>query len=168
MSAESGTARSAVGGRPAGCPGWMKLLLILSLAANLAVAGVIIGHSVRGGDEERRGPGRVIDWIVGMVPEERRAFAREQFAGVPDRVEAARAERITHLPAVVAAMQAEPFDPAALDAALDTMFSRQNSGRTILRERLIALLGELAPAERAAFAEHFRERLESRDERGDD
>ena len=146
-------------------PGWMKLALILSLATNLAVAGMVIGYSIRGdGEPERRGPERVIGWIVEMMPEERRDFARAHFADVPELVDAAREERMTHLPAVAAAMQAEPFDPVALDAALDAMFDRRNSSRTLVRERLISLLAELPPAERAAFAERFRERLESRAE----
>jgi uncharacterized membrane protein len=154
------------GGVAAACPGWMKLLLILSLAANVVIAGVVIGYSFH--DQPERGSERVINWIIEMVPDERRDLARAHFAGTREQIETARAERITHLPAVVAAMQAEPFDPAALGQALETMFDRRNSGRAILREHLITLLGQLTPAERAAFAARFEERLTERAERRGD
>lgn len=153
-----------LGGTPGGCPGWAKLLLVLSLAANLAVAGVVLGHGLRDDDDSKQQvPGRWIDWIVGMVPEDARPAARAHFADVPERFEALRDERAAHLPAVVAAMQAEPFDAAALDSALDTMFDREHSGRPIMRERMIAMLADLDPADRAVFAERFRERLSNRD-----
>lgn len=139
----------------------MKLLLILSLAANFVIAGIVIGHSFRDGDRER-GSDRVVNWIVEMLPEARRDFARAYFAEGQERIEAARAERITHLPEVVAALRAEPFDPAALERALETMFDRRNSSRTVIRERLISLLGELTPAERADFAAEFEQRLSDR------
>lgn len=151
-----------------GAPGWMKLLLVLSLAGNLAVAGMVLGNTVRDREDERRGPDRVINWIVGMVPEERRDDAAAAFGEARQRIEAARAMRSERLPAVVTAMRAEPFDPAALDAALDAMFDRDTSGRKIVRETMISLLGQFTPEERSVFAQHFEERLGNRGERRHD
>ena len=144
------------------CPGWVKLLLILSLAANLAVAGVVIGHKFRGDHRpDRRGADRVTEWIINLVPEERQEFAREQLSDLPSRLESERAARMAHLPRIVAAMTAEPFDPATLDAALAAM-----SDRHILRQSVISLLDALTPAERAEFAENFSRKLDSREKKG--
>lgn len=150
-----------------GCPRWMKLLLILSLAANVAVAGLFIGHSIRPHEDDRgaRGSDRIVSWVVDMVPEDRREFAMTHMSQARDRIGAARAQRTARLPVVLDAIRAEPFDPAALDAALDAMFNRSTSGRAILREHLITMLAGFTPAERAAFAERFAERLGERGER---
>ena len=145
-----------------GCPGWMKLLLIVSLAANLAVAGLVIGHAFRPNEERGggRGPDRTIGWIVEMMPEERREFALNHFAGAREEIAAARANRGALLAAVVAAIRAEPFDPAGLDAALDALFDRRATGRSVVRERMVTLLAQLTPAERDAFAARFAARMD--------
>lgn len=144
------------------CPGWVKLLLILSLAVNLVVAGVVIGHKFRGDHKrDRRGGDRVTEWIIDMVPEERREFARGQLSDLPNRLESERAARMAQLPEIVAAMTAEPFDPAALETALTAM-----SDRHVLRQSVISLLEALTPAERAEFAESFSKKLNPRGRRG--
>lgn len=148
-----------------GSPAWMKILLVLSLAGNLAVLGVVFGHSLRDSEHRTRGSERVIDWIIGMVPEGRRDLAVAHFDAVRERIGAARAQRSERLPAVIAAMQAEPFDPASLDAALDAMFDRDTSGRTIVRESLISMLDQFTPEERVFFAANFEQRLSKRDDR---
>lgn len=161
------TGKASVGETPAHrrsgtCPRWMKLVLVLSLAANLAVAGVVIGHELRSDDKERGDwTKRAVAWIIELVPEDQRNLARARFEGVTDEIKAARARRHGYLPAVVAAMQADPFDAAALDEALDRMFDGPESGRQILRAHLIGLLDALPPADRAIFARKFREKMES-------
>lgn len=145
------------------CPGWIKLLLIVSLACNVAIVGLVIGRSLQPHNETgSRGPDRVVDWIIGMVPEERRVFALAHFAEARDQILAARAERGPQVAAVVDAIRAEPFDPARVDAALDAMSDGRASSRTVVRERMIALLAQLTPAERDAFARNFAERMGSR------
>lgn len=149
-----------------GCPPWTKLLLILSLAANVAVAGLVIGHSLRGEAEPPRGTDRVIEMIVGLMPEQRRVQAVAYFADAQDEIAAARAERMERLEEVVTVMRAEPYDPRALLASLDAMFDRRYSGRAVIRERLATLLAELTADERAVFAERFAERLSDHGGRG--
>lgn len=150
-----------------GCPSWMKLLLILSLAANVGILGLVIGHSFRPDEESGRGPNRTVDWIVAMVPEERRDLAIAHFAEARDRMAAAADERSENLAEVVAAMRAEPFDAARLEAALAALFDNPSSGRRIVRERLITLVAQLTPAEREVFAQRFGERLGSDQKRRD-
>lgn len=143
---------------PGGCPGWIKILLTASLAGNLVVVGLVIGHEFREAPREVRGGDRVIDSLVAMVPEERRELAIAHFAEARERLDAAARDRSGRLAVVLAAIRAEPYDPAALEAALGEMFDRSGR-RTILRERLSTLLARLDPAEREVFAERFEERL---------
>lgn len=150
------------------CPGWVRFLLVLSLAANLAVAGIVIGHQIRAGQiraektSDRRGADRVTAWIIDMVPEERQEFARKHFSDLPNRLESEHAERMALLPQVVAAMEAEPFDPEALDKALAAMSKRRDDERIPLRQSLISLLAALTPAERVSFAQNFQAKLDAR------
>ncbi len=142
----------------------MKLLLVLSLAGNLAVLGVVVGHSLREQEGQHHRSDRVIDWIVDMMPAARRDLAIASFDEARGKIDAARERRGERLPAVEAAMRAEPFDPAALNDAMDAMFDSDTSGRTIVRQTLISLLSQFTPEERAAFATNFAERLSGRDE----
>lgn len=140
----------------------MKLVLVLSLAVNLAVAGVVIGHKFRDDQKpDRRGAERAVEWIINLVPEERQDFARKQLSDLPSRLESERASRMANLPQTTAAMTAQPFDPAALDTALKAM-----SDRHVLRQSFVALLEALTPAERAEFAESFSKKLDPQ-EKGD-
>ena len=132
------------------CPAWVKLIMVLSLAGNFAVLGVLIGHGLR--EPEHRGRGaRSIDWIIGMVPEQRREFAMAYFAEARDQIEAAYVDRGPEIDAVLAAIRAEPYHPAALNSALNEMLDRRPRSRAIVRERLLSLLAEFTPAERDVF-----------------
>lgn len=162
MSTDNGRAGTA-----RGCPRWIRVILILSLAVNLAIAGVVVGHKLRADSKHKRqGADRVIDWMVEMVPEERQDFARKHLSDLPRRLDSERAERITHLPEVISAMEAEPFDPDALDVALRSMSEQHHGKRTAFRHSLISLLEVLTPEERASFAENYRERLDSQAKKG--
>ena len=137
-------------------PGWMKLLLILSLTANLLVIGVIAGHELRG---RGGGPGGAVDWIVGMVPEGRREMAQAHFAQVSPTLDAAEHDRGAQMDAVLAAIRAEPFQPSEVEAAMAVFGESRAERWAVLRERTASLLAQLTPEEREAFADRFEERM---------
>jgi uncharacterized membrane protein len=139
-------------------PGWMKLLLILSLTANLLVIGVIAGYELRG-DGRRGGTERAVGWIVEMVPEERRGMAEAHFADARAAIDAADGDRGALMDGVLAAIRAEPFRPAAVQAAMAAYGDSRSQRWEVLRERTASLLAELTPEERAAFADNFEERM---------
>ena len=138
-------------------PGWMKLLLILSLTANLLVIGVIAGYELRG--EDRRGGDRAIGWILEMVPEERRDMAEAHFAEARAAMDAAGGERAALMDAVLAAIRAEPYQPAAVQTAMAAYGDSRSQRWQVLRERMATLLARLTPDERATFADRFEERM---------
>jgi uncharacterized membrane protein len=147
---------------PAPSPRWMKLLLVLSLTANLLVIGVIAGHELR--RDDRRGASRTVGWILELVPEERRAMSEAHFAAALADLETAERDRSTEAAAVIAAIRAEPYDAAAVQSAMADYGASRAEDRakrwTLLRERLSTLLAEFTPAERAAFADGLDERMD--------
>ena len=139
-------------------PGWMKLLLILSLTANLLVIGVVAGYELRD-DRRRGGTDRAVGWILEMVPDERRDMAEAHFAEARAAIDAAEGDRGALMDAVLAAIRAEPYQPAAVQAAMAAYGDSRSERWEVLRERMATLLARLTPDERAAFADNFEERM---------
>ncbi|MGR3455112.1 periplasmic heavy metal sensor [Pseudooceanicola sp.] len=148
---------------PAPMRRWQKILLVLSLAVNLlivvAVASFVLSH-----DRDRRHRPPRVDQMGGPLThalsrEDRREIGREIWRsyrdGRPSR-EDIRAE----YDAVIAALRAEPYDPAVVERSLqrqlDFAVERQALGQRLLLERL----AEMTPKERAAFADRLQEGLD--------
>ena len=142
---------------------WPKVLLALSLTLNLAVIGMVLGAHYRDGRDAMRFPPpertALRDTGVGpffdaMSREQRGRMGqalRDRAGGVgPDR--AALAE---DLRAMVSAIKAEPYDPAALEAVMAAqqarVMQRVDAGRGVL----LAEIAAMSPAERAAFADRL-------------
>lgn len=151
---------------PARAPlrGWIKALLLGSLALNLAVGGLAIGAMLRHGDMMDHGTVRT-DQIGGpytgaLSREDRRAIWREM-RGMQGEGRPSRAEIRADFDAVVQALRAEPYDPGQVRAIVERQFeagiARQQIGQTLLLERIDAM----SPVERAAFADRLAQRLET-------
>lgn len=139
-------------------PRWMKLLLALSLAANLLVIGVVAGRELRG-DDRRGGADRAVGWILEMMPDGRRDMARAHFDEARPALEAADGDRGAEVAEILAAIRAEPYQPADVQAAMAAFGASRTERWEVLRERMATLLARLTPAERAAFADNFEERM---------
>jgi uncharacterized membrane protein len=158
---------SAEADRQVRSPGWIKLLLILSLTANLLVIGVVAGYELRD-DGRRGGTDRAVGWIVDMVPEERRDMAEAHFAEARAAIDTADGDRAALMDGVLSAIRAEPYDPAAVRAAMAAYGNSRSERWEVLRERMASLLARLTPEERATFADNFEERMNRwRERRGD-
>lgn len=137
----------------------VKIALALSVALNLAVAGLAVGAWL--GDGPHRGMPR--DMSFGPFSEalddtDRRVIRRalmERLGEFREQRAAARAEFET----LLAALRAEPFDAAALKAALAALEARNaerlDLGRSLIETRLIEMTAE----ERAAFADRLEKHL---------
>lgn len=140
----------------------VKIALALSVALNLAVAGLAAGAWLRDGSHG----GMPRDMSFGPFSEalddaDRKAIRRallDRLGEFREQRQAARAEFET----LLVALRAEPFDPAAMQAALVAIEARNSQrlklGRTLIESRLI----EMSPEERA----HFADRLEKGLRRG--
>jgi uncharacterized membrane protein len=140
------------GGRSRG----LKLLLGLSLALNLAIAGAVGGMVLNRDRPEHRGP-RLFDMgLFGMVamlpPEERDALRQSYRAEMPYRDMDDSAEYLARLQAV---LRAEPFDAAAFAEEL----AQRRRERDQVAERAEALLvgqvSGLGMEERARYADRL-------------
>lgn len=147
---------------PPAAPGtrrWVKVLLAVSLALNLGVAGLAAGALLRP-DGLPRG-----DRDFGLGPlgealtrEDRKALRKAFVAAHPDLDKGLAALR-ADFDAVIAALRADPFDPAALDAAFNTIAAR-NAERLETGRLLIADYLKTLPAEaRADFADRLQKVL---------
>lgn len=164
MSSGDGAGRS----EPRGwrhAPTWMKLLLIVSLSANVLVAGVIGGKAFRDWRERaavaKVAPGldRRQARILRMVPAARRDEVGAILAARRAEIEAARRELREASLAFIEALRAEPLDPERVAAALAR---RQEASRrywTISTEQVAEIARVLGPDERRELARRLEERM---------
>ena len=147
-------------------PGWMKLLLIVSLSGNVAIAGLVGGNAIRhwqqgvasGKWQNEPGLDRRQTRILRMVPDARRDEARTILRARQDEFKAARETMRAAQQALVEAIRQEPLNPERLAAALAER--RQASGRmwSIGYEQMAEIVRRLDAAERAEMANRLEER----------
>lgn len=139
---------------------WVTLLLAVSLVFNMLIVGVIAGFFfANGGGKGDRidGPTRSLvgtPFIRALEPEDRRALAleiRRDDARLRENRSALRAR----FEALLDALNADPFDPEAVQVILreqrDIALRRQNIGEALLVDQL----QKLSPEERAAYADRL-------------
>ncbi|MBS8228747.1 periplasmic heavy metal sensor [Vannielia litorea] len=142
---------------------WMRVVLVLSLAANLAVAGLVLGAWITHGDKHRDGSkrGERVTRELGFGPYAR-AIPRESRDGLKEAIEARRgalrANRDTlrsAFEATLATLRAEPFDRAAMAEQMAAQRAAISDSQQIGHEILLDRLERMSPEERAAFADRL-------------
>ena len=140
----------------------LKIALAVSVALNLAVAGVVAGAWLK--DGPGRGTPRDLSFgpfSEALSPEDRRALRKaliDRAPGFREAREAARAE----FAALLDALRASPFDPATVQSALAAIEAR-NAGRLELGRSLIeARIAQMSEADRLAFADRLESGLRRR------
>lgn len=148
-----------------GAPGWMKLLLIVSLALNLAVAGLVGGHALRGSRdpafarvEPEPGLDRRQTRLLQMVPEPERDQARQMLLARRDDIDRARREmREAHM-GLIEAIRQDPLDRERLEQALARRHEASGAFWQIGSEQLVEIAGTLDSAARDELAARLEER----------
>lgn len=143
----------------------VKLLLFLSLAVNLLVAGLFVGAVVHHFSDRDGRPPHVHrpggPLTAALTREDRRAIGKAMRASMRE----SRQSRDEEYDAIIAALKAVPYDAETVrdtvGRQLETIHSRAEQGTELLLERLDAM----SDAERAVFAERLEEELQSRRER---
>jgi uncharacterized membrane protein len=147
---------------PAGA-NWIKIALAVSVALNLAVAGLAAGAFLKGG----AGRGMPHDLSFGpfsdaLDGDDRRALRMALTDRMPSFRESraeARAEFITLLDA----LRASPFDETAVQSALAAIETRNarrlELGRSLIEARLL----QMSQVARLAFADRLEKGLKRRD-----
>ncbi|MDU8909970.1 periplasmic heavy metal sensor [Aestuariicoccus sp. MJ-SS9] len=143
-----------------GMTGWIRAVLFASLALNLLIAGIAAGMYWRGGPD--RGP-RDRDFAApyarALGDEQRgtlrRALRREFLANRPERGALAQG-----YVAASAALRAEPFDRAALEAVLEGQARQAQTRQEIGRRVMIDFLSNMSAEDRAAFADRLDQEID--------
>ncbi|PRZ50477.1 periplasmic heavy metal sensor [Tritonibacter scottomollicae] len=146
-------------GRSSRMPRWLKAVFALSLAANLAVVGLVAGAALRddrsGRSRHKAPPPPAAAEAIGAVMyrsldrDSRRVLrdlADGQYGNIVER-------RIAELNALLEVIRSEPLDVPVLRARIDAQTAAINEFREAMLEVWIAELQQMSPAERAAFAD---------------
>lgn len=130
---------------------WTRIVLVVSLAFNLAVIGIVAGHVLTGGPD-RRGADIGFGRYGAAMPEPHRRTMLHAMRADRPHWEATREGLRDGRARLAAALTAEPFDPAAVAAVLAE--DRRLIGD--LAERgtaiLVAQVERMSPDERRAYA----------------
>lgn len=142
---------------------WIKIALAVSVALNLAVAGLAAGAFLKDG------PGRGMPKDLSFGPfsdalngEDRRALR----TAVKDRMPSfreSRAEARAEFATLLGALRASPFDEAALQSALAAIKTRNANRLELGRSLIEARILQMSQVERLAFAERLENGLKGRD-----
>jgi uncharacterized membrane protein len=142
---------------------WVKVVLALSLAINLAILGVVAGAWIKV-SPDRSGGGGPRELSFGpfseaLTRQDRRAL-RAAFMERAPEFRAAREATRDEFEALLSALRAAPFDPAALSPVLAAIeqrnIDRLTLGRTLIEDRIIAM----SEADRLAFAARLEDGLQ--------
>ncbi|TDK48763.1 periplasmic heavy metal sensor [Antarcticimicrobium luteum] len=137
---------------------WLRVLLGISLALNLAVAGLAIGAAIRfgGAPEGARPPLPLGAMLYRELPrEDRRALRDSSFGPREERAERRRADAAE----LDAALRAVPFDSARVEAFLAGQARRHSDLEQAMRAAWLRQVAGMSDAARAAFADRLSEAM---------
>lgn len=142
-------------------PRWMKITLVASLAANMAVIGTVAGFAIRGPmwQPDRDGMAAL---MRGMPPEHMREMRSELFGHRHNLREGLRGQRELSSD-LAATLRATPFNPDAFADVLARQRGRLSEIQLIGHNALVARVTGMSDEERAHYAEAL-----SRGRYGDD
>jgi uncharacterized membrane protein len=136
----------------------LQVALALSLALNLAVGGVVVGAMLNRDKLAQRG---AITREMGFGPftaafamEDRRAL-RNYLQQKAPQLRNANAQRRAEIANLQAALQADPFSPDALRAALGQMQGRQADQLALGHEAIAAVILSMPQDQRRALADRL-------------
>ncbi len=142
----------------------MRIVLVTSLALNLAVAGLVVGSFASGrvGD----GPPRSFDLGIGPMA---RALAPEDRREIGARLREARPMRDYNprqqVSLMIATLRVEPFEPESLRRLVEEQARHSGQFQTLAQEVVINHIAAMPAEARAAFADRFEAELANLRER---
>ncbi len=145
-------------------PRWMKILLGVSLALNLAVAGLVAGALLRpdgAGDRFSRGPGLGAfgaPYMLALPKEDRRAVFGALRKGSKEQLPNRRARR-EMFDKVLTTLRATPFDAAALESVVTSQAAVSVTVQRRAQDAWLEVVAGMDDAERARYADAVEEFL---------
>ncbi|MBI1416274.1 MAG: periplasmic heavy metal sensor [Limimaricola sp.] len=139
---------------------WVQIVLVVSLALNLLVAGAIGGRLLAG-----RGPGPFggFDLTLGPLSQALdradRDAIRASLRQRPELRPLMRSERQAAIQSLIDALRADPFDPGAVSALFAAQRDRATAAMQAGQEALLARITAMSPTARVAFAARLQEQM---------
>lgn len=144
-------------------PRWMKITLILSLAANAVVLGLVAGVVLRGGPGDG-GPRMIRDGILPLTqaldPKDRREIGEDIRRTL--QAQDSRGDVQWEHQKTLALLRADPFDAAAFAVHLEGQAARGMVRIKTSQEALIRHLNALSVEDRLAYADRVEAALQKR------
>lgn len=139
----------------------MRFLLIGSLAVNLLVLGLVAGAIIRGPDGFRapRGVDLALGPIVQALAAEDREAIRAELRGREALQLRPVRDRNALINALLLALRAETYDPAAVEAALNVPRDRALAVQQAVQLSLLNRISAMTPAARLAFADRLADEM---------
>lgn len=144
--------------------GWTRAILIGSLVLNLVLLGAIAGAGIshRAMPDRRQTGDAGLGLLYEALPrQEQRALRREVIPDLRDRA-ALRREIVADTRALLVAVRAEPFDRAAVAAALGRQRARATGFLDAGSTRMLDLLSEMPAVDRQAYADRLEQAIRRR------
>lgn len=132
--------------------GWVKVLLVLSLAVNLGIGGLFAGSYFAPPKSKSRHELGLGPFAEAMNREDWKAMRPAFMARNPDLNRGETALRADFDP-VLAALRAEPFDKAALQSTLESIGQRNADRLASARQVIVDYLATLSPQARQDYAD---------------
>lgn len=138
---------------------WMKYLLIVSLAFNLLVVGLVIGAKMGGhGPKDRHFKGGAgMHLLMKSLPDSKRGEVRKYFRANRDKLRATGDAMRTSLNMISTAISAQPFDADTLNSAFADQRVHITSITQDAQKAFVAIIAGMTDAERAEFVENMQE-----------
>ncbi|WP_341368724.1 periplasmic heavy metal sensor [Yoonia sp. BS5-3] len=134
----------------------MRIVLVISLALNLAVAGLFVGSMASG----RLSDGPAPNFDIGLGPigraldnDERREVRRSLLSDGSMR----RLNLRGRLEQMITAIEADPYDPDVMTDLLADQLDKTTQLQRNVQNGLLQIIADMTPERRAAFAAELRE-----------
>ena len=152
--------------KPAPAPGKpgrkMRWVLVASLGLNLLILGIVAGGWIdRSRAPDRRMPREVAfgPFTEALDSADRRAL-RGAFLDQSDKLREMRTTARDDTARLIAALRADPYDPAATEAAFSGLRSGTMSRMELGERLLLDRIGQMDTPQRQGFADRLAERLQ--------
>jgi uncharacterized membrane protein len=138
---------------------WLKLALVASVALNLVFVGAGVTRYFMPGGPERMAMGSQMQLFprkfFSELDKPRRVELLRVFRGYDPAFREGRAAAREQIKELAAALAAEPYDPAKVQAAVEGFTARSASLAASGGEAAMALIGKLSPDERKLLAQQL-------------
>lgn len=144
---------------------WLIGVAVVSLCANLFLVGLATGHRIygpgffgHGRPDGPDGPRRGVEAMIAGVPEDLRPMIKQKFDAARPQFQAQRGTVRAARDKVIAAAEADPFDPAAFDQAFQDLQTAMDGMGAIAHQTIREILPQIPAEKRRALVDRWAKR----------